>query len=112
MSLIVREIDFDELKKAADALETEKDKKFEDIEAKYKTRYAFGVCNFLRQRYPEEFKEAFGEGEEGMKNCLNTFETAADVYFDEWDTNYVEGVLARARATMLMLAQKRKTSSS
>ena len=107
MSLVLREIDFDELQKAADALEDEKDKRFEDIEAKYKTKYAFGVCNFLRQRYPDEFKEAFGEGEQGMENCLKTFETAGDVYFDNWNDKYAEGMIARARATMLMLAQRR-----
>lgn len=110
MSLVLREVDFDELQKAADALETPEDKRFEDIEAKYKTRYAMGVCNFLRERYPDEFKEAFGEGPEAMDNCVRTFEVAGDVYFDKWDKDYVAGVLARARATMLMLAQKRRGS--
>ena len=111
MSLVVREIDFDELQKAADALEDEKDKRFEDVEARYKTSYAAGICRFLRDRYPDEFREAFGEGEQGMEHCIKTFEVAGDVYFDKWNDKYVEGVLAKARATMLMLAQRRRSES-
>ena len=110
MSLVVRELDLDELQKVADSLETPEDKRVEDIEAKYKVKYAMGVCNFLRDRFPEEFKQAFGEGPEAMDNCVKTFEVAGDVYFDKWDTNYAEGTLARARATLLMLAEKRRRS--
>ena len=110
MSLVFREVDFDELQKAADALETPEDKKFEDIEAKYKTKYAIGVCNFIKERYPDEFKQYFGEGPEAMQNCIKTFEVAGDVYFDKWDKDYIGGVIARAKATMLMLAEKRRGS--
>lgn len=113
MALSFREYsleELDELDKVAERLEDEKDKRFEDIEEKYETNYAVGICNFLREKFPDEFKEAFGDGEEGFKRCVKVFRTSADVWFDKWNDKYASGLLSKARAVMLRLAEERRRS--
>ena len=100
--------ELEELEDIASRIETEEDKNVEDIEAKYKVKYATGMCEFLAKRFPKEFEEAFGKGPEAIEKCRKALEVAGDVYFDKWDDNYPEGVLSKARATLLLLKEKRR----
>lgn len=67
----------------------------EAAEEEYKVSYGIGVCNYLRQAFPEHFQQMFGSYE----NCVNIMGTAADAYFDKWKVNYPLGLASKAIAT-------------
>ena len=98
------ELDLELLEREAEAIETPEDKRVEDIEARYKTKLAYGLCDFLFKRFPEEAKEMFGSKEE----CIKKVKVAGDVWFDKWDDNYLPGIASRVEGTLEWLRSARR----
>jgi hypothetical protein len=67
----------------------------EQIEEKYKLRYALGVCTALREADPKGFEETFGAGEAGLRNCALKASAYADRNFDMWKIKWPAALRAQ-----------------
>lgn len=90
------EYDLEYLERVAEEIETSEDKRVEDIEERYKTRLAYGLCDFLFRRFPDEAEKAFGSKED----CIRKLKVVGDVWFDKWDDNYLAGIASKVEGTL------------